>query len=986
METYLLKFSACLAVFWLVYVLFLERQTMHQFKRFYLLAALILSLAIPNFTITEYVEPVITNNDIAPAFLPTAFPEIIPIEEPSFFTLKNTLWFIYGFVALLLAIRFVINLIKMQQRISKNENIHQRSFIYVLLHENIIPHSYFKYIFFNKTRYESNNIPKEVMLHEETHAKQLHSLDIIILELLQIIFWFHPLIYILKHHVKLNHEFLADQAVLQQGSDAKVYQNILLQFSSNTQNQQLSSAINYSSIKKRFTVMKTQTSKTRIWLSTLILLPIMALLFYSFAEREYVEKSANEKSSFLVTVEKKGNLLELRCKNGCKWSHLILQPNSEPYIINDYGFSNGKTLETDKFTFSIKPSESGVDLNGIKGTTWIDLSFSLPENQKQAVNQLGMTSTIPNHEEGETEKIMTMKAINNTLFIGEKKSSINTYVKDLNEITKNWSQEDFERITFDLNTENCSKPFLDNLNELHKKTDYFLITVLGISPNDEITSNKTILEQDEPIMVILINRNGELLVDDEAGTLKTLETKLKVLVKSYDSSNGVLLRYDPTHASEKALKEVKSLIRKYDFNAIQEDASPQLPIMTVLINRKGQLLVDDKLGSLKSIETKLKTLTKSFDNSKAVFVKYDPTDASEKALKEVRTLIRAFNFKVIQVDASYDSIIPPAPPAPPKPIKSSDKGGPNLGNSDYQKSGPIKINGVTYYYIQNNGKTTHYDNYGRVADITKIPPPPPPPPVPINATAKQKAEMQKAQDAYNKAQNANGATNKDQVTGFTEINGEKLYYVSKDGETTYFNRYGKVVKMDNLPPPPPTLPSSPKNPSFLEYMEDMEKQGATFYLDNKKISAKKAKSIAKSNKGKSTEMMTKLDDNGKYIVKLSSPKENTQPIINGKVGKDIATKKESIFPIVNGKTIKSGKTSMTRDEFKNIKLETKNGKVTEFKLKIPFQPTQLIKSNNIDALAISNLKNTKADSELVIFAIKHGSDIKIEPLVITITD
>ncbi|WP_458628614.1 M56 family metallopeptidase [Winogradskyella sp. PC D3.3] len=296
METYLLKFSVCLVILWLVYVLFLERQNMHHFKRFYLLGALTLALIIPKLTITEYVEPTVSTFETATTFI-NIEPAFIEIpEEPSFFDLETTLWFIYGIGALLFALRFLNNLFQMQRRISKNVTIKNRSFIYVLLQENLIPHSFFRYIFFNKTRYESNHIPKEVVLHEETHAKQLHSLDIIILELLQIAFWFHPLIYILKHHVKLNHEFLADQAVLQQGSDAKTYQTILLQFSSNTQNHHLSSAINYSSIKKRFTVMKTQTSKTRIWLSTLLVLPIIAVLFYNFAEKEYIEIEPNESS------------------------------------------------------------------------------------------------------------------------------------------------------------------------------------------------------------------------------------------------------------------------------------------------------------------------------------------------------------------------------------------------------------------------------------------------------------------------------------------------------------------------------------------------------------------------------------------------------------------------------------------------------------------------------------------------------------------
>jgi hypothetical protein len=295
METYLFKFSACLAIFWLVYILFLERQTMHRFKRFYLLAAVVSALIIPVLTITHYIEPIVTDFEVSPLFIPmeSSFTEIPQVKAP-FWNLEMALWMVYVLGVLLFSLRFAVNLFKMNRRIADNKTMSKRSFIYVLLEECSIPHSFFKYLFFDRSKYETNTIPDEVKLHEETHAKQLHSLDIIGIELLQIVFWFHPLIYILKHHIKLNHEFLADQAVLEEGIDTKTYQNILLQFSSNTQEYQLASAINYSSIKKRFTVMKTQTSKTRMWWSSLLLLPIIAILFYSFAEKEYVEKEPIE--------------------------------------------------------------------------------------------------------------------------------------------------------------------------------------------------------------------------------------------------------------------------------------------------------------------------------------------------------------------------------------------------------------------------------------------------------------------------------------------------------------------------------------------------------------------------------------------------------------------------------------------------------------------------------------------------------------------
>ena len=73
MSIYLLKFSACLLVFWLVYVLLLERQKMHHLKRFYLLGAFGLSLLIPQLTITAYVEPIVSEIETSAIFIPVEY-------------------------------------------------------------------------------------------------------------------------------------------------------------------------------------------------------------------------------------------------------------------------------------------------------------------------------------------------------------------------------------------------------------------------------------------------------------------------------------------------------------------------------------------------------------------------------------------------------------------------------------------------------------------------------------------------------------------------------------------------------------------------------------------------------------------------------------------------------------------------------------------------------------------------------------------------
>ncbi len=196
---------------------------------------------------------------------------------------------------LFFSIKFFRNLYNLFQKIQQNPKYQNSSFINILLNETIIPHTFFNYIFLNKTQFESNEIPDEVMLHEEAHARQKHSLDLVFIEILQIVFWFNPLFYFLKRSIKLNHEFLADRTILNAGTETSGYQRILLAFSSpdsyrDAYTPSLAHSINYSSIKKRFTVMKTRTSKRAILLRSILLLPLLAILIYGFSTTQEISQ------------------------------------------------------------------------------------------------------------------------------------------------------------------------------------------------------------------------------------------------------------------------------------------------------------------------------------------------------------------------------------------------------------------------------------------------------------------------------------------------------------------------------------------------------------------------------------------------------------------------------------------------------------------------------------------------------------------------
>jgi len=306
MEHYLINSAACLAILLLFYKLFLEKEQMHHIKRGYLLIAVIASISIPLITMTTYVDTqaflFLTEN--------TNSAEVSEKILASKINWNLILWTVYGIGVLFFSIRFFFNLHSMVLRIRKNPKLKNNQFVTVLLRSDITPHTFFRYLFFNKHAYEKHLIPSEVLMHEQTHAKELHSLDILLIELLQVVFWFNPLLYLAKNAIKLNHEFLADKAVIQTGIETTTYQKTLLAFSSNAEASNLANAFNYSSIKKRFTVMKTQTSKKMILVKTILVIPILALLLYSFSSKKEVSMLANLNTTDVISEPKVSVLVQ----------------------------------------------------------------------------------------------------------------------------------------------------------------------------------------------------------------------------------------------------------------------------------------------------------------------------------------------------------------------------------------------------------------------------------------------------------------------------------------------------------------------------------------------------------------------------------------------------------------------------------------------------------------------------------------------------
>ncbi len=153
----------------------------------------------------------------------------------------------------------------------------------VLLEKGVTPHSFLKYLFINKGDYTGNLIEPEIISHEQTHIKQLHSIDIILVELLQVIYWINPLIVLYRKAIQLNHEFLADDAVIKKYPDTGAYQHLLLAKAGQSHSLYLTSQFNYYVIKKRLLMMTKNASVKLVLYKQFVLAAIFisSLLLFS---------------------------------------------------------------------------------------------------------------------------------------------------------------------------------------------------------------------------------------------------------------------------------------------------------------------------------------------------------------------------------------------------------------------------------------------------------------------------------------------------------------------------------------------------------------------------------------------------------------------------------------------------------------------------------------------------------------------------------
>ncbi|WP_343589420.1 M56 family metallopeptidase [Flavobacterium sp.] len=279
---------------------------MFRFNRVYLLGSLIFSLVIPLqlFSIASFFPSKIKTiqlDEIMIVVNKSILNEVSYNEIVYFF-----LGAIYVLITTILLIRFAINVSSFFLKMKKNSVQFIDNQKLVLMKESILPHSFWNAIFIGKEDFANGKIPSELIAHEKAHLQQKHTLDILFVEVLQIVFWFNPMFVLFEKAIKLNHEFLADEAVNKQFDEVKSYQNLLLQFASNKQTVSLASTINYQITKKRLLMMTKEKSPFLMILKASCVIAVSVVLLIAFNSEAVAQSSDNlttKKDNYINYIE-----------------------------------------------------------------------------------------------------------------------------------------------------------------------------------------------------------------------------------------------------------------------------------------------------------------------------------------------------------------------------------------------------------------------------------------------------------------------------------------------------------------------------------------------------------------------------------------------------------------------------------------------------------------------------------------------------------
>jgi beta-lactamase regulating signal transducer with metallopeptidase domain len=270
---YLLEANLYLCVFYAGYCLFLNKETHYTLNRVYLLLSCVVSFVLPLMQI-GWLKPVEAATKTVVIIPQTGYQTTVQklAVQPTL-TFHDILIYAYLLGIIILTTVLFIRLYQLAKLTKTTKTLVDDKYKLINIEGSNTAFSFFNYLFIG-TKTEANNI---IIRHELVHIRQKHSADIVFLELIKIINWFNPLIYLLQISLKTVHEYIADEQTAAQESDALSYSSFLVSNAYGLNGSPLAhSFFNYNLLKKRIIMLNQKRSGKLARLKYLVAVPISA--------------------------------------------------------------------------------------------------------------------------------------------------------------------------------------------------------------------------------------------------------------------------------------------------------------------------------------------------------------------------------------------------------------------------------------------------------------------------------------------------------------------------------------------------------------------------------------------------------------------------------------------------------------------------------------------------------------------------------------
>ncbi len=292
---YTIKSAFVLGILYVPYTLLLRKEDFFRFNRLTLLGILALSVGLPLCNIPALSadnQPVVHAAQLQMIEIGIPIMQMADETDGPSHTSSPT-WFQVASLIFLLGMMTVlclrlIQMGKMGSEIRKGSLWHSvEDGVDIHCHAGAVaPYSWLHHIVISLEDYEKNG--HEIILHEKGHIHNLHSFDILLLTLVEMLQWWNPLVYMLGMSLRDVHEYEADDYVLHQGVSLRDYQNLLIRKAVGASSYTFANNFNHSLTKKRITMMCKKKSNPWMRSKALYAVPMVAIALSAFATPAFV--------------------------------------------------------------------------------------------------------------------------------------------------------------------------------------------------------------------------------------------------------------------------------------------------------------------------------------------------------------------------------------------------------------------------------------------------------------------------------------------------------------------------------------------------------------------------------------------------------------------------------------------------------------------------------------------------------------------------